>query len=89
MAERRVPAGGRQAEVRHSRRGAPTKWFRNKIYVVDDEGKRFRELFATKRVLGVSGLSTLPQHKDKFLVQVTNYEFADDVYEVRLTVCKG
>ena len=33
----------------------PTRWFRNKIYVVDDEGKRFRELFETKRILGVSG----------------------------------
>ena len=62
----------------------PTKWFRNKIYVVDDEGKRFRELFETRRILGVSGLSTLPQHKDKFLVQVTNTEFADDLYEVSL-----
>ena len=62
----------------------PTKWFRNKIYIVDDEGKRFRELFETRRILGVSGLSTLPQHKDKFLVQVTNTEFADDLYEVSL-----
>ena len=62
----------------------PTKWFRNKIYVVDDKGKRFRELFETRRILGITGLSTLPQHKDRFLVQVTNTEFADDVYEVSL-----
>ena len=62
----------------------PTKWFRNKIYIVDDEGRRFRELFETRRIVGVTGLSTLPQHKDRFLVQVTNIEFADDVYEVSL-----
>ena len=62
----------------------PTKWFRNKIYIVDDAGKRFRELFETRRILGVTGLSALPQHKDRFLVRVTNTEFADDVYEVSL-----
>ena len=62
----------------------PTKWFRNKVYVVDDEGKRFRELLETRRTLGVSLMNTLPQHKDKFLVRVTNYQFAEDIYEVSL-----
>ena len=62
----------------------PTKWFRNKVYIVDDEGKRFRELLETKEALGIGLLSRLPQHKDRFLVRVTNYEFADDIYEVSL-----
>ncbi len=62
----------------------PTKWFRDKIYVVDDEGKRFRELMETKRAIGIGLLNVLPQHKDRFLVRVTNYEFAEDIYEVSL-----
>ena len=63
--------------------GIPTKWFRTKLYVVDDKGERFRELLENqdggKRLFDV-----LPRQEDKFLVRHTNREFASDVYEVDL-----
>ena len=62
----------------------PTKWFRNKIYIVDDEGKRFRELFENKQAISFGLMNRLPLDKDKFLVRATNYEFADEIYEVSL-----
>ena len=62
----------------------PTRWFRNKVYVVDDEGKRFRELMETRQAISIGLFNVLPQHKDRFLVDVTNYEFASDIYEVSL-----
>ena len=62
----------------------PTKWFRNKVYVVDDQGKRFRELMETRQAIGVGLFNVLPQHKDRFLVEVIDYEFASDIYEVSL-----
>ena len=63
--------------------GAPTRWFRNKLYVVDDEGERFRELLAGED--GKKGLfDILPRQKDKILVEMANREFASDIYEVDL-----
>ena len=62
----------------------PTLWFRDKVYVVDDEGKRFRELLENRNAIGVGLFDSLPQHKDRFLVDVTNREFATDIYEVSL-----
>lgn len=62
----------------------PTKWFRDKVYVVDDEGKRFRELLENRNAIGIGLFDSLPQHKDRFLVQVTDREFATDIYEVSL-----
>ena len=63
--------------------GAPTKWFRTKLYVVDDEGERFRELLENQD--GGKGLfDVLPQQEDKFLVELVNREFASDIYEVDL-----
>ncbi len=64
--------------------GRPTLWFRDKIYIVDDQGKRFRELLENKEIIGAGLLSTLPQHKDKFLVEAIDREFATDIYEVSL-----
>ena len=67
------------------RRGArPVRWFRDKVYVVDDKGKRFRELLEKEEAIGVGLFDSLPRHKDRFLVQVTNREFATDIYEVSL-----
>ena len=61
----------------------PTKWFRDKLYVVDDEGRRFRELLPNKD--GSKGVfDVLPRDKNKFLVEHVNREFASDIYEVDL-----
>ena len=63
--------------------GIQDKWFRTKLYVVDDEGERFRELLENQD--GGKGLfDVLPQQEDKFLVRHTNREFASDIYEVDL-----
>ena len=64
--------------------GRPTRWFRDKVYIVDDRGKRFRELFEDRDALSISLFNRLPQHKDKVLVSLTNLEFAEDIYEVNL-----
>ena len=74
--------GRQKFDIRYG--GRPTRWFRDKIYVVDDEGKRFRELLESKEAISVGLTDVLPQHKDKFLVSVTNREFATDLYEVNL-----
>ena len=62
----------------------PTRWFRDKAYVVDDEGKRFRELLENKNAIGVGLFDSLPQHKDRFLVRLTDREYATDIYAVSL-----
>ncbi len=64
--------------------GRPTRWFREKLYVIDDQGEeRFRELLENenggKRIFNV-----LPLDRDKFLVEHVNREFASDIYEVDL-----
>ena len=63
--------------------GIQDKWFRTKLYVVDDEGERFRELLENQDG-GKSLFDVLPQQEDKFLVRHTNREFASDIYEVDL-----
>ena len=63
--------------------GAPTRWFRTKLYVVDAQGERFRELLENED--GGKGLfDVLPRQPDKFLVEHINREFASDIYEVDL-----
>jgi len=64
--------------------GKVTKWFRDKAYIVDAEGKRFREILKNKESIGISVFDLLPRHKDKILVSVINLEFAEDIYEVDL-----
>ena len=46
------------------------RWFKDYAYIVDSEGKRFRELFRNKEneVVGVSLFDTLPLQPDKILV---------------------
>jgi dipeptidyl aminopeptidase/acylaminoacyl peptidase len=68
------------------RGGRTTHWFRDYAYIVDEKGKRFRELFKSKEddIAGVSLFDSLPQQPDKILVQTTNLEFAPDIYEVDL-----
>ena len=63
-----------------------THWFRDYAYIVDEKGKRFRELFKSKEddIASVSLFDSLPQQPDKILVQTTNLEFAQDIYEVDL-----
>lgn len=64
--------------------GRPTRWFRDKVYIVDAEGKRFRELLENKRVIAFSLMNRLPLDNDKVLVRATDNEFADEIYEVNL-----
>ncbi len=64
--------------------GRPTRWFREKVYLYDGQGKGETQLFRTKNVLGVRLFNLLPQDKDKVLVDVTNWEFASDIYELDL-----
>lgn len=64
--------------------GKVTRWFRDKAYVVDSQGKKFRTPFANKESVGVSIFDTLPRYENKVLVSVTNLEFAEDIYEVNL-----
>ena len=64
--------------------GRPTRWFRDKLYVVDDAGEeRFRGLLENKD--GGKGIfNILPQDPGRFLVELINREFAADIYEVDL-----
>ena len=63
--------------------GRPTKWFRDKLYIVDDRGERYRELLPTRE--GSKGVfDVLPGDKTRFLVELINPEFASDIYEVDL-----
>lgn len=64
--------------------GKVTKWFRDKAYVVDYDGKKFREVLSNKESIGIRLFDSLPLHNDKILVAVTNTEFAEDIYEVDL-----
>ncbi len=64
--------------------GRPTRWFRDKLYVIDDRGEeRWRELLENQD--GGKGIfNVLPREPDKFLVQRVNLEFASEIYEVDL-----
>ena len=64
--------------------GTVTRWFRDRAYIVDAEGKRFREVLSNKESIGVSLFDSLPNQENKILVSVTNTEFAQDIYEVNL-----
>ncbi|GHA17687.1 peptidase S9 [Arenicella chitinivorans] len=69
--------------------GRNTKWFRDKIYFVTFSAKKqkitkSREILASKEKVGVQIENLLPLKKDKVLIQVTNLEFASDLYEVDL-----
>ena len=65
-------------------RARPTRWFREKVYLYDARGEGETELFRTRNVLSVSLFNVLPNDKEKVLVQVINWEFAADLYEVDL-----
>ena len=62
------------------------RWFRDISYIVDSEGKKFRQLFRSKEedIVSVSLFDALPLQPDKILVETTNLEFAVDLYEVDL-----
>ena len=64
--------------------GRPTRWFRDKLYIIDDRGEqRWRELLETED--GIKGIfNLLPHDRDRFLARRTNYEFGMEIYEVNL-----
>ena len=64
--------------------GKTTKWFRHKTYIYDAKGEDRRELFKTRDAISVGLVNRLPLRKDKVLIAVTNYQFAEDIYEVDL-----
>ena len=64
--------------------GKVTRWFRDRGYIVDSKGERFRQVLSNKESVGISLFDRLPNHEDKILVTVTNTEFAEDIYEVNL-----
>ncbi len=80
--ERLIVVGRQKYDYRIG--GKVTRWFRDKAYIVDAEGKRFREILKKKESINISIFDVLPMHKDKILVSVINLEFAEDIYEVDL-----
>ncbi len=64
--------------------GRPTRWFRDKIYMVDDKGKRFREILPNEEKLGARLMNILPLEPDSVLVAATNTDFAEDIYKLNL-----
>ena len=64
--------------------GRTQKWFQDKAYVVDAEGKRFRQILKDVESVGTGLFNRLPTKPDKALFSVTNLEFAQDIYEVDL-----
>lgn len=64
--------------------GRNIKWFRDKVYIVDRKGKKFREILSTKEKVGAGLVNRLPLENDKILVSVTNPEFATDFYKINL-----
>ncbi|MCZ0941593.1 MAG: prolyl oligopeptidase family serine peptidase [Gammaproteobacteria bacterium] len=64
--------------------GRTTKWYREKVYLYDGEGKAGRELFKTKEFVGANLFNRMPRQPDKVLVWVTNQEFSADIYELDL-----
>ena len=64
--------------------GRPTRWFRDKLYIIDDGGEqRWRELLETED--GIKGIfNVLPHDRDRFLARRINYEFGMEIYEVNL-----
>ena len=75
--------GRQKYDYRYS--GRNIKWFRDKLYIVDDKGKKFKELLQNKELNGFSIASTLGFDKNKILVRATNEEFVSDLYEIDLT----
>ena len=64
--------------------GRTRKWFQDKAYVVDAEGKRFRQILRNVESVGTGIFHRLPAEPSKALFSVTNLEFAQDIYEVDL-----
>ncbi|HUD96072.1 MAG TPA: prolyl oligopeptidase family serine peptidase [Woeseiaceae bacterium] len=64
--------------------GRTTKWFRDKSYIVDRNGKEFREILGNRDNIGASLFDSLPMHDNKALVALVNLEFATDIYEINL-----
>ena len=80
--DRLLVIGRQKFDIRAGAR--PTRWFREKVYLYDGRGKGETELFRTRNVLSVSLFNLLPHDPEKVLVQVINWEFAADLYEVDL-----
>ena len=81
--DRLLVVGRQKFDIRAG--GRPTRWFREKAYLFDVPGDgKGTELFRNRDIFGVRIFNLLPQDKDKVLVEVTNLEFAADLYEVDL-----
>ncbi|MGH1471143.1 MAG: alpha/beta hydrolase family protein [Cellvibrionaceae bacterium] len=64
--------------------GRPTRWFKNKAYIVDTKGKKFREILSSKEKLDAGLMNTLPLEPDNVLVTATNLDYATDIYKLNL-----
>ena len=80
--DRLMVIGRQKFDIRFG--GRTTKWFREKVYIYDAEGKDKRELFKTKEFLGFGLFNRKRLQPDKVLVEVINREFAADIYELDL-----
>lgn len=60
------------------------KWFQDKAYLVDTEGKRFKQILKNVDSVGTNLFNRLPDQPGKILVSVRNLQFAEDIYEVDL-----
>lgn len=60
------------------------KWFKDRAFVVDKEGKKFRTILKNVDSVGTNLFNRLPAQRDKILVSVRNLEYAEDIYEVDL-----
>lgn len=64
--------------------GRPTRWFRDRIYIVDYRGKRFREILDDDEIIGGGLISLLPEDPKHVMIKATNLEYATDIYELDL-----
>ena len=64
--------------------GRATRWFRDKLYIIDDRGEeRWRELLENED--GGKGIfNILPHDRERFLALRINREFGREIYEVNL-----
>jgi dipeptidyl aminopeptidase/acylaminoacyl peptidase len=74
---------GRQAFDYYGR-GRPVKWFRDVVYIVDSEGKKFHNIFEGEEIVDARLVSIMPHRPDKVRVEITSRQFAPDVYEIDL-----
>ncbi len=65
--------------------GRFTKWFRDKVYIMQADGKKAREILSNRDIIGARVINRLPLEKNKILIGATTPEFAEDLFEIDLT----